>query len=294
MKIRKAIITCAGFGTRFLPITKTIQKEMLPILERPLIDYVVDDCIKAGIEDIIFVVNVHNYQVLHFYRENQRLREYLLATHKEDLYKQISDLHQKARFHFVKQKDSDPYGTAVPVMLAKDYVKDEEAFLVLMGDDFVYSSNQTSEIAKMIDGFKHSAAQAAVTCVHKPTELLHKYGVVESVWEGGWQFLQRIIEKPALGQAPSNLVNISKYIFGPEIWPILAKQTVNPSSGELYITDTVQALALDHKVLVHEPAGVYLDGGCPLGWLLANLTVAKDQPEIWTQIREFVAQNETS
>lgn len=291
MKIKKAVIACAGFGTRFLPITKTIQKEMLPVLERPLIDYVVEDCVKAGIEEIIFVISEHNYQILHFYRENKRLHEYLEKNKKLDLYGAISKLHNKATFHFVKQKDSDPYGTAMPVILAKDYVKDEEAFLVLMGDDFIYQAGEKSEIAMMIEAFENSFAKGLITCVEKPTELLNKYGVVKSRTEGNFQFMEEIVEKPELGKAPSNLANISKYIVGQEIWPILEKQTVDPKSGELYITDTIQALARMKNVLVYTPQGEYFDGGYPLGWLTANLRIAKDRPEIWSQIKDFVNKN---
>lgn len=292
MKIKKAIITCAGFGTRFLPVTKTIQKEMLPILERPLIDYVVEDCVQAGIEEIIFVMNDHNYQVLHFYRENHRLYEYLEKMHKLPLYDQIATLHTKANFHFVKQTDQDPYGTAVPVILAKDYVKDEEAFLVLMGDDFIYHHDNKSEVARMLTTYADSQANALLTCITKPEALLSKYGVVKSKTEQQFQYLEKIVEKPAPGQAPSNLVNISKYIMSKNIWPILEKQTVNPDSGELYITDTIQKLAEQEKVVIHTPDGEYLDGGYPLGWLLANLTVAKDKAEIWQAVKTFVRENE--
>lgn len=291
MKITKALITCAGFGTRFLPITKTIQKEMLPILERPLIDYVVNDCVKAGIKEIIFVVNSRNYQVMHFYQENERLKKYLADSNKSDLYEQFSQLYKKIKFNFVKQSENDPYGTAVPVKLAKDYLKDEEAFLVLMGDDFIYNSDKTNEIAKMISLFTKSKAEALITCVKKPDELLCKYGVAKTKIDGEFEFLESIVEKPKPGFAPSNLVNISKYIVGKEIWPILEKQTVNPQSGELYITDSIQEIAKTSKVVVHSPIGDYLDGGYPLGWLLANLTVAKDKPEMWSEIKQFVTKN---
>ncbi len=288
MKIRKALITCAGFGTRFLPITKTIQKEMLPIIDRPLIDYVVEDCIRAGIEEIIFVVGEHNYQIMHYYRENQRLYEYLKKFNKVHLYEQIAHLHEQANFHFVKQKDSDPYGTAVPVVLAKDHLQDEDAFLVLMGDDFVYQSVGRSVVADMINAYEKSGAKALLTCVEKPEDVLSKYGAIKSHQEGAFQFLDEIVEKPAEGLAPSNLVNISKYIFSREIWQILNQQSINPKSGEFYITDSLQTLAKTDPVLVHIPQGTYLDGGYPLGWLLANLTVAKDHPELWSEIKNFV------
>jgi UTP--glucose-1-phosphate uridylyltransferase len=288
MKIRKAVITCAGFGTRFLPISKTIQKEMLPILDRPLIDYVVDDCIKAGIEEIIFVINEHNYQVLHYYRENKRLYDYLEKMGKLDRYEEIKDIHQKAKFHFVKQSDQDQYGTAVPVLLAKEYIKDEDAFLVLMGDDFIYNADGSSEAKRMIETFEKSGSKGLVTCIEKPEELLNKYGIAELKEENGYAYLQNLVEKPEPGKAPSNLANISKYIMTPEILEIIENQEVNPQSGELYITDSVTRLAEKDKVVVHKPAGEYLDGGYPLGWLLTNLTVAKNNPEIWKVIKEFV------
>ena len=291
MKIRKAVITCAGFGTRFLPVSKTIQKEMLPIIDRPLIDYVVDDCIKAGIEEIIFVINEHNYQVLHYYRENKRLYEYLKKMGKLDRYEILKDIHNKAQFHFVKQSDEDQYGTAIPVLLAKEHIKDEEAFLVLMGDDFIYNADGTSEAKRMIETFEKSGAKGLVTCIEKPEELLHKYGIAELKEENGHAYLKNLVEKPEPGTAPSNLANISKYIMTPEILEVIEKQEVNPQSGELYITDSITRIAEKDKVVIHKPSGEYLDGGYPLGWLLTNLTVAKNDPEIWPIVKKFIQEN---
>lgn len=290
MKITKALITSAGFGTRFLPISKTIQKEMLPILDRPLIDYVVEDCVKANITDIIFVVNEHNYQVLHYYRENERLHQYLKKNNKLALYDHIKNIHQQANFHFVKQSDDDDYGTAVPVRLAKEYLKDEEAFLVLMGDDFIYNHNQASEVGAMIDTFTKSGAKGLVTCIEKPDDLLHRYGVAAFSKESDFLYLKAFIEKPLPGKAPSNLANISKYIFPQSVFDLIDVQQPNPQSGELYITDTISQLALTDKVVIHQPSGEYLDGGYPLGWLLANLTVAKDNPEVWQEVKKFIEQ----
>ena len=290
MKIKKALITSAGFGTRFLPISKTIQKEMLPILDRPLIDYVVADCVKAGITDIVFVVSEHNYQVLHYYRENERLHQYLKKNNKSELYESIKNLHQQANFHFVKQSDTDDYGTAVPVQLAKEYLQNEEAFLVLMGDDFIYNHNEQSEVAGMIETFTKSGAKGLVTCIKKPEELLQRYGVADFTQENGFNYLKALIEKPQPGTAPSNLANISKYILPNAVFDLINVQQPNPQSNELYITDTISQLALTDKVVVHQPQGEYLDGGYPLGWLLANLTVAKDNKEIWKAVEKFVKQ----
>lgn len=287
-KIKKALITCAGFGTRFLPISKTIQKEMLPILNRPIVDYLVEDCVKAGIKEIIFVVSSYNYQVLHFYRENKRLYKYLVEMNKLALYTKIAHLHAQAKFHFVKQDDSVNYGTAIPVKLAKKHLQNEKAFLVLMGDDFLYNSNGSSEVARMIKLYETSRAQALVTCIEKPTDELHQYGVAKIHQKNNLIYLEDLIEKPAPGTAPSNLTNISKYIFTPKIFEIIEQQNPNPVSGELYITDSVAQIAKQAPVVVHLPKGKYLDGGNLLGWLKANLVMAKSKPKLYQQLSEFI------
>lgn len=285
MKIRKAVITSAGFGTRFLPVTKTIQKEMLPVLNRPLIDYVVEDCVKASIEEIIFVVSEHNTQLCHFYSENDRLQAYLEKMNKAHLYPAVERLHTKAHFSFVIQKDADQYGTATPVKLAKEHVKDEDAFIVFMGDDFVYNPDGSSEAARMIEVFSQSGAIGLATCIEKPTEVLHKYGIAEVITRGSYTFLKNLIEKPAPGTAPSNLANISKYIFTPEIFDIIENQAPNQPSGELFITDSIMQLAQNRDVVIHTPQGEYLDGGYLIGWLKANLLVAQNTPEIQDELK---------
>ncbi len=290
MKIRKAIITSAGFGTRFLPITKTIQKEMLPVLNRPLIEYVVNDCILAGIEEIIFVVSEHNTQLKHFYSENDRLKDYLERMHKSQLYPSVEALHTKARFTFVVQKDAEQYGTATPVKLAQEHVQDEDAFIVFMGDDFVYNADGSSEAARMIASFTSSGAAGLATCIEKPDNVLHKYGIAEVEKRETHTFLKNLIEKPATGTAPSNLANISKYIFTPHIFELLARQQPNPQSGELYITDTVLTLAQEQDVVIHTPHGEYLDGGYLGGWLKANLTVAHTTPGLKEELSEILAE----
>jgi len=288
MQIKKAVISCAGFGTRFLPISKTIQKEMLPILTRPIVDYVVEDCIKAGIKEIIFVINKHNYQVLHFYQENKRLYKYLKKMNKVNLYDKVAHLHAQANFHFIKQTEQDLYGTAVPVLLAADFVKDEDAFLYLGGDDFIYNSDQSSEVAKMIDLFNQSQAKALVTCISRDESELHLYGIAEIEKNGDLMIFKNFIEKPELGQAPSNLANISKFILTPQIIDIIKKQKVNPKSGELYFTDSIIALSKNNKVIVHETTGEYLDGGNLLNWLKANLTIAKENKSLYQELKKFI------
>lgn len=288
MKIKKAIITSAGFGTRFLPITKTIQKEMLPILNRPLVDYVVEDCIKAGITEIIFVISEHNTQLLHFYRENKRLYNYLERMNKVDKYALVSHLHTQAEYTFVRQNDDEVYGTATPVRLAKDHVKDEDAFLVFMGDDFIFNADGTSEAQRMIETFSQSGAHGLATCIQRPQDVLHKYGIAEIREANGHTFLTNLVEKPEPGAAPSSLANISKYIFTPEIFDIIENQTLNEASGELYITDSITTLAQTQPVAIHQPTGEYLDGGYVMGWLKANLLIAQSDPTLRGELEQLI------
>jgi UTP--glucose-1-phosphate uridylyltransferase len=287
MKIRTALIASAGFGTRFLPITKTIQKEMLPILNRPTIDYVVADCIAAGIEKIIFVINEHNIQIKHFYSKNERLKLYLEQMNKAERYDEVAHLHSQAQFSFIKQSDSEQYGTAVPVKIAQQQLQNEEAFLVFMGDDFVYNANGSSEAQHMIETFVGSSATALATCIERPTDSLHKYGIAEVASRNGFEFLTNLIEKPEPGTAPSNLANISKYIFTPEIFEVIAQQQLDAKSGELYITDSILTLAKNKPVVIHTPTGEYLDSGSIPTWLHANLAVAAQDPELKKIILNF-------
>ncbi len=299
MSIKKAVITTAGFGTRFLPISKTIQKEMLPILNRPLVDYVVADLVKAGIEEIIFVVSEHNQQIKHYYSENPRLKKYLEQKGKNELYQQVEHIHQQAQFTFKVQPDAERYGTAVPVKICEDLLRNEEAFLVFMGDDFVYSGNDQSAAAAMIELYKHSKAEngghigGVATFIERPTNELHKYGIAEIEQRDQFTYLKRLIEKPTPGTAPSNLSNISKYILTPAVFEIIHQQGVNPQSGELYITDTVQTLAEQAGVVVHRPHGEYLDGGNVVSWFKANLKLIQDHPEygpkLKNEVRELLA-----
>ncbi|MBT4123808.1 MAG: NTP transferase domain-containing protein [Candidatus Pacebacteria bacterium] len=288
MKIKKALIAAAGFGTRFLPVTKTIQKEMIPVLNKPVVDYLVDDLVKAGITEIVFVINEHNKQILHYFRENYRLKEYLEKMNKAHLYEEVKKLHEKANFSFVKQTESDPYGSATPVKLAQSHFENEEAFVVLMGDDIPYNADGTSEVSLMLQHLEKTGAPALATFTEQPTDLLHKYGIAETIEKNGFQYLKNLIEKPEPGSAPSNLANISKYILTPDVFDIIDNQKIDSRSGELYITDTVTKLAQQKDVAVYTPRGTYLDCGYLLGWLKANLTIAKEDPSLYPELKKIL------
>lgn len=290
--VKKAVISCAGFGTRFLPISKTIQKEMLPLFNRPILDYIVDDCIKSGITDFIIVINSHNYQPLHYFRENTRLREYLKDMNKAELYQEVANLHAKGNFTFIKQSRRDPYGTSIPLILAQKEIAQEEAFLYLTGDDFVFfADEQQAFVSQLLETFQQSEANAAISAIEKPDEELPQYGVLKVQQENDYNYLKFFVEKPSADEAPSNLANISKYILTPSILPIVNQQKANPKSNEFYITDAILELAQKEKVVVHQTEGQYLNAGDPVNWLKANLAVAGRDVEVRAQLQEFIDLN---
>ena len=267
MTIKKAIIPVAGWGTRRLPITKTIEKCMLPIGNRPLVDYVVQDCIAAGITDIIFVVGEQSTQLQDFYRSNIPLNDYLKRNGKDDKLPLIAPL-KDVQLHYVVQPGTGKYGTAVPVALAAEFVEPGESVVVLMGDDFIYNPDGSSEVKRLIEATPTGSCGLLAASV--PQDEVGKYGVIE---QDEQQNYLRIIDQPRPDEAPSNLINISKYVLTKEV---IDKAANLPAAhnGEYQLPDAINDFVSQGGVVKVVPAqGQYLDGGSVEGWLQANNTV---------------------
>lgn len=264
MNITKAIIPVAGWGTRRLPITKTIEKCMLPIGNRPIIDYVVQDCIKAGITDIYFVINEQSIQLRDYYRTNIDLCDYLRRNGKEDLIQTIAP--PKIRMHYVVQSSYGKYGTAIPVSLVLPQIEEGESVVVLMGDDCIYRNDDQSEVARIITA---AGSDSAMIGVSVPQTDVSKYGVIETNSNG--EFV-RIVEKPNPDEAPSNIINVSKYVFNYKALKTIAQYVEeNKPNGEYYITDPINTYVNEGNILkVIKAEGEYLDSGTVEGWLKAN------------------------
>jgi UTP--glucose-1-phosphate uridylyltransferase len=265
--VTKAIIPVAGWGTRMLPITKAIEKCMLPIGNRPIVDYVVRDCIEAGINDIYFVVGEQSTQIQNYYRSNIQLNDYLKRQGKEDKLPLVAPI-PNVSFHFIVQPSQGKYGTAVPIGLVDEFINDGESAVVLMGDDFVYNQDGANEIKRLIDAVEQGGAMLGVNV---PPETVSKYGVLQLDEAGNYQ---RIVEKPSIVEAPSTLINISKYVLPKEAIRSAVSVPINPSRGEYEITDVInQYVSSGGTVKVVEAKGEYLDGGSVEGWLYANNVV---------------------
>ena len=270
--ISKALIPVGGWGTRRLPITKAIEKCMLPVGNRPLVDYVVQDCIAAGITDIYFVVSEGSSQLQSYYGENIPLETYLKANGKEGLLPLVTPP-KNVSFTYIVQPSDSKYGTAVPINLMTPYLEEGESIAVLMGDDFLYSADGSSEVKRLLEATPEG--ECSMLGVEVAPEEVSRYGVLEYTED---KTFVRIVEKPHPGQAPSNLINVSKYVLNSVVIQEIAEYVETERTGEYYITDPINAYVGKGGVVKIIPAtGQYLDGGTLDGWLYANRMVLKDE-----------------
>ena len=275
MEVKKAIIPIAGWGTRRLPITKVIEKSMLPIGNRPLVDYVVEDCARAGIKEIYLVIDDKPFsQAKAYYEQNPSLNKYLIAHGKNDKLSLAETKPNGVRINFFIQKDVDArYGTAAPVAQVVKAFGIKEPVAVLMGDDFIFNKDNSSDLKRIIDLVKTPEDSALLT-VEIPRDDVEKYGVLK-INNG---MLAGFYEKPKKEDAPSNFINISKYVMSAELLNRIVNYYDNnhfgPRDQEYLITDPViEHIKANGKIHVLPINGEYLDGGSVEGWLHANNVV---------------------
>ncbi|PLS80789.1 hypothetical protein CYG49_04150 [Candidatus Saccharibacteria bacterium] len=270
MKCSKAIIPVAGYGTRRLPVTKAVEKCMLPLLNRPIIDYVVEDCIRAGVSDIYFVVSANAVQLRRYYERDEELEEYLRSNGKERLIPSITPP-EGVTFHFIEQDQAEGlYGTAVPVWLAKDALdlQDDESVLIIMGDQCLYRTDGGSETKELIESVERSGSDSGMIAVPVPEEDVEKYGIIEIDEEDN--FVQ-IVEKPSRAEAPSNLNNASFYLFDKALFTFVDRYMSIHRDGEYYLTDPINEYVIaGHTLHVKQSKAAYLDCGIVEGWVAAN------------------------
>ncbi len=268
--ITKAIIPVAGWGTRMLPITKSIEKCMLPVGTRPVIDYVVRDVVAAGITDIYFVVGEQSTQIESYYRTNIKLNDYLRKKGKPELLETVAPL-SGVNIHFITQPATGGYGTSIPAGLASEFVNEGESALYLNGDQFYLRSDGGSNAADLIASAENRGLSAALYGVEMPIETIDS-----SIEKDDDENFVRIIEKPAPGTAPSNLQNAGFYLFSKEIFELARTLPVNQNRGEFEITDAINAyVSSGKKIAVATVKGQYMECGSPAGWLKANNYLAE-------------------
>jgi UTP--glucose-1-phosphate uridylyltransferase len=272
MTITKAIIPVAGWGTRRLPITKAIEKCMLPIGNIPVIDFVVQDLLTAGIKDIYFVVSGEARQLKDYYSQNVELEAYLERNGKTEMLPVVTPP-KDVNFHYVVQDTTNTqYGTTVPVWLCREYIAEGEQVLVIMGDQFFYRTDGGSNAADLIKLVADRGLTNGLLGVPVPDSDVSKYGIIEKDANDNYV---RIVEKPQPEDAPSNLNNASFYIFDSVLFDYLERDMQAPHNGEYMIIDPINEYVNDgNQVVVGEAKGEYLDAGSVPGWLHANQVVA--------------------
>lgn len=266
----KAVIAVAGWGTRMLPITKSIEKCMLPVGLRPVVDYVVQDLIAAGVTDIYFVVGEQSTQLQSYYRSNIPLNDYLKSHGKEDKLALIAPL-QGVNIHFITQPGTGKYGTSVPVGLASDVIGDDESAFVIMGDQFFYRTDGGSNAADLLNLIREKNATAAMYGVEVPWDAIDSS--IEKDEQGNFV---RIVEKPQPGEAPTNLQNASFFILDKTMFELANTTPANPNRGEYELTDVLNAyVAQGKQLVVGTVKGTYMECGSLNGWLKANETIVR-------------------
>lgn len=286
-KIRKAVIPAAGFGTRFLPQTKAMPKEMLPIVDKPVIQYVVEEVVEAGIEDVILVTGANKRAIEdHFDRPSSDLVENLkLGGEKKKFYiDELNRISDMANFIYVRQKG--PYGNATPIKSVM-HLLEEESFLAFWGDEFTMAS--PSRARQMIEVYNEYGGTVLGGIRLAKDEDFNRYGYVEGkeIEKGVWR-VDRLIEKPGKDRAPSDLAIVANYLLTPDIFPILEKQEPG-TGGEFYLAEAIDRLAKEKPVYALEIKDArYYDTGNKLEYMKTAVELALEHPDINGEFRKFL------
>ncbi|ALN77219.1 MULTISPECIES: UTP--glucose-1-phosphate uridylyltransferase GalU [Staphylococcus] len=281
-KIKKAIIPAAGLGTRFLPATKAMPKEMLPILDTPTIQYIVEEASRAGIEDIIIVTGKHKRAIEDHFDNQKELESTLKEKGKMDLLEKVQHSTDLANIFYVRQKEQKGLGHAI--WTARQFFGNEP-FAVLLGDDIVQS--ETPAIQQLIDQYAETH-KSVIGVQEVPYEETHRYGIVEPESKAGRRYeVKQFIEKPAAGTAPSNLAIMGRYVLTPEIFNYLGTQDVG-AGGEIQLTDAIERLNQDDQVYAYEFDGTRYDVGEKIGFVKTTLHFALNDPSMKDEITHYI------
>ncbi len=281
--IRKLVIPVAGLGTRFLPATKAQPKEMLPVVDKPIIQYVVEDAVKSGITDIILVTGPSKRAVEDHFSPNYELVNLLKKQGKEDVAEAVKKIADMANFIFVRQKG--PYGNGTPVLCAKNIVGNEP-FAVMWGDEFFYTPKKP-QLQQLIEVYE-KYGDPVLTTYKVSDEDTKRYGIIDAleVEEGIFQ-VKKIVEKPGPEKAPSRLASLGGFIFTPDIFEALEKTKVG-KGGELWLADANEKVLKKRPIYARLIEGVYYDTGSKLGYLKANIDFALRDKELAKDFRDYL------
>lgn len=283
MKIRKAIIPAAGLGTRLLPITKSMPKEMLPIVDKPVIQYVVEEATKAGIDDILIITGKGKRAIEDYFDRSFELEFYLKNKRKEKELKEVEEIGEMVDIYYVRQKK--PLGLGDAVLYAKKHVNDEP-FAVLLGDDIIMS--KVPGIKQLINVFERFGAP--VLGVERVSwQDVSRYGIIDGKEiANGLYEVKYLVEKPKPEEAPSNVAIIGRYVLTPDVFDAL-KETKPGKGGEVQLTDALRILITPKdKIYAKEIEGNRYDVGGKFGFIKANIEIALKRKDLREPVKEYL------
>ena len=287
MRVRKAVLPVAGWGTRFLPATKAQPKEMLPLVDKPVIQYAVEEAVAAGIEQIIIVTSSQKRAIEDHFDIDFELEHLLEERGDVDMLRRIRHISDLAQIAYVRQKEQLGLGHAV--LVAKELIG-HEPFAVILSDDVVVGDRPC--IGQLIQAYEHTK-NSVVAVMEVPRAETSRYGVIGVAMDGEepdmdrLHQVNRLVEKPEPDVAPSNLAIIGRYVLTPKIFDKL-EQTQRGSGGEIQLTDAIEALMEDQHVYAYEFEGTRYDAGTTMGWLKASVELALQRPELAGEFREYL------
>ena len=282
-KIRKAIIPAAGLGTRFLPATKAQPKEMLPIVDKPTLQYIIEECVASGIEEILIITGRNKKSIEDHFDRSVELEMELEKSGKEEMLKMVREISDMVNIHFIRQKE--PRGLGHAILCAKTFVGNEP-FAVLLGDDVVYNDNKPC-LKQLIDCYEEYKTSVLGVQTVEPQDV-NKYGIV-----GGLHIEDRVykvkglVEKPAVEEAPSNVAILGRYIITPRIFKIL-EETKPGKGGEIQLTDALLNLMSEEAMYAYDFEGTRYDVGDKLGFLKATVEYALRREDLRDGFVEYL------
>lgn len=287
MSVKKAIITDAGFASRYLPITKTIPKAMIPIGAKPVMQLCVEECIDAGIEEIIIVATPGTMSRAiyddYFHNKSDNVKALLTKQGKAERFEPVQEILDFPKITVIEQDPNLPYGNGSPIVSAKDYVKDEEAFVVLYSDDLILGKG---DVRVLIDTYEQNkTAKAVIAAQEMPEEVWHKYGMIALKDNGT---LSHIVEKPKTPDlSPSNLTSYGRYLLTPEVFDYLIPSNTG-LDGELWTVDAITKLAETGDVIVAKSEGKWITTGDPKNYFMAHLEYVLENTDYAEDVKKLV------
>ncbi|HCT9428779.1 TPA: UTP--glucose-1-phosphate uridylyltransferase GalU [Staphylococcus aureus] len=281
-KIKKAIIPAAGLGTRFLPATKAMPKEMLPILDKPTIQYIVEEAARAGIEDIIIVTGRHKRAIEDHFDSQKELEMVLKEKGKSELLEKVQYSTELANIFYVRQKEQKGLGHAISS--ARQFIGNEP-FAVLLGDDIVES--EVPAVKQLIDVYEETG-HSVIGVQEVPEADTHRYGIIDPLAKNGRQYeVKKFVEKPAQGTAPSNLAIMGRYVLTPEIFDYLKTQKEG-AGNEIQLTDAIERMNNDNQVYAYDFEGERYDVGEKLGFVKTTIEYALKDDSMREELTRFI------